>query len=96
MSSCSRAREPLPPDEAQRLHESLRELRGGTESLAAVVDAHVHLCIHVGPVEVRGESTSLEVLGGPVTELASWAVRTPSGLHLTPSAVRVLGIPVPR
>jgi serine/threonine-protein kinase len=88
--------EPMPPDEAQRLHESLRELRRGTESLASAVDAHVHLCIHVGPVEVRGESTSLEVLGGPVTELASWAVRTPSGLHLTPSAVRVLGIPVPR
>ncbi|WP_224243030.1 serine/threonine-protein kinase [Hyalangium gracile] len=86
--------EPLPPDEARRLLEALRDLRRDTESLAAVVDAHVHLCVHVGPVEVRGEDASLEVLGGPVTELASWVLRVPNGLHLTPSAGQLLGLTV--
>jgi serine/threonine-protein kinase len=86
--------EPLPPEQAQTLHESLRELRRDTQSLAAEVGAHVHLCVHVGPVEVRGEDASLEVLGGAVTELATWVVRVPNGLHLTLSARQLLGLPV--
>ncbi|WP_224364974.1 serine/threonine-protein kinase [Hyalangium versicolor] len=85
---------PLPLEESQRLLESLRELRRSTESLAATVGAHVHLCVHVGAVEVRGEDASLEVLGGPVTELATWVVRVPNGLHLSPSAGQLLGVPV--
>ncbi len=88
--------EPLPFEQARTLHESLRELRLDTQSLAAEVDARVHLCVHVGPVEVRGEDASLEVLGGPVTELATWVLRVQSGLYLTPNAVQLLGLPVPR
>ncbi|MFL5344036.1 MAG: serine/threonine-protein kinase [Hyalangium sp.] len=87
--------EPLPFEQARALHESLRELRLDTQSLASEVGAHVHLCVHVGPVEVRGEDSSLEVLGGPVTELASWVLRVQNGLYLSPTAVQVLGIPVP-
>jgi len=85
---------PLTPEQSQRLHESLRHLRRDTEALASEVGAHVHLCVHVGPVEVRGEDTVLEVLGGPVTDLATWVVRVPEGLHLTPNAVQLLGPPV--
>jgi serine/threonine-protein kinase len=85
---------PLPPEQSQRLHEALRHLRRDTEALAAEVGAHVHLAVHVGLVEVRGEDTVLEVLGGPVTDLATWVVRVPEGLHLTPNAVQLLGSPV--
>jgi len=84
--------EPLPYEKARALHESLRELRLDTQSLASDVGAHVHLCVHVGPVEVRGEDASLEVLGGPVTELATWVKRVQNKLHLTPNAVRLLGL----
>jgi tRNA A-37 threonylcarbamoyl transferase component Bud32 len=87
--------EPLPFEEARALHESLRELRLDTQSLAAEVGAHVHLCVHVGPVEVRGEDASFEVLGGPVTELATWVLRVQNGLYLTPNAVQLLGLPAP-
>jgi serine/threonine-protein kinase len=89
------AETPLPPEQARHLYEALRELRRGTESLAADVGAHVHLCVHVGPVEVRGEGAAPEVLGGPVTELATWVVRLPGGFHVTPKAVQLLGLPVP-
>ncbi|MBN1207356.1 MAG: serine/threonine protein kinase [Myxococcaceae bacterium] len=82
---------PLPPEQARHLHELLRELRGDTESLAAEVGAHVHLCVHVAPVEVRGEGAALEVLGGPVTDLATWVVRVTGGLYLTPNAIQLLG-----
>jgi tRNA A-37 threonylcarbamoyl transferase component Bud32 len=81
----------LPPDQLQLLHESLRLLRHDAETLAAELGAHVQLCAHVGPVEVRGEEAALEVLGGPLTDLATWVVRVPSGLHLTPNAVHLLG-----
>ncbi|HYI03104.1 serine/threonine-protein kinase [Hyalangium sp.] len=85
---------PLAPEQSQRLHEALRHLRRDTEALAAEVGAHVQLCVHVGAVEVRGEDSVLEVLGGPVTDLSSWVVRVPGGLHLTPNALQVLGPPV--
>jgi serine/threonine-protein kinase len=82
---------PLTGEEARHLYESLRELRRDIEPLAAEVEAHVHLCLHVGPVDVRGEAPELEVLGGAVTELGAWVIRAPSGLHLTPSAAQLLG-----
>ncbi len=80
----------LPLQEASRMRESLRYLRSDTEALAAEVGAHVHLCLHMGPVEVRGEGPEFEVLGGPVTELGTWALRAPDGLHVTDSAAQVL------
>jgi serine/threonine-protein kinase len=83
----------LPPEQVQRLHESLRQLRRDAESLALEVGAHVHLCVHVGPVEVRGEEAVVEVLGGPVTDLSTWVMRVPGGFHLTPKAVQLLSSP---
>jgi serine/threonine-protein kinase len=81
---------PLSAEQARHLYESLRELRRDIDSLAAEVDAHVYLCLHVGPVNVRGEAPELEVLGGEVTELGAWVTRAPGGLHLTPGASRLL------
>jgi serine/threonine-protein kinase len=79
-------------EEPRHLYQSLRELRRDVDSLAAEVDAHVSLCLHVGPVEVRGHAPEFEVLGGPVTELGAWVIRAPTGLHLTPAAARLLGL----
>ncbi|MDY7232779.1 serine/threonine-protein kinase [Hyalangium rubrum] len=86
---------PLPPEQARHLYEDLKELRRDTESLAKEVGAHVHLCLHVGPVEVRGEGQDFEVLGGAVTDLGSWVLRAPGGFHLTASAARLLGLAGP-
>jgi tRNA A-37 threonylcarbamoyl transferase component Bud32 len=80
----------LPSEQLQRLHEALRQLRRDTETLTLELGANVQLCVHVGPVEVRGEDASLEVLGGPLTDLATWVVRVPGGLHLTLDAVHLL------
>jgi serine/threonine-protein kinase len=77
--------------QGRHLYDSLRELRRDIDSLAAEVDAHVYLCLHVGPVDVRGEPPDFEVLGGEVTELGAWVLRAPTGLHLTPGAARLLG-----
>jgi tRNA A-37 threonylcarbamoyl transferase component Bud32 len=87
---------PLPPAEALRLHEALRALRRDTESLAREVSAHVHLSAHVGPVEVRGEASAPEILGGPVTDLSTWVSREPGGVYLTPKAAQFLGSAQPR
>lgn len=81
----------LPPEQLQRLNESLRHVRRDAEVLAVELGAHVQLCIHVGQVEVRGENAAIEVLGGPLTDLATWVVRVPGGLYLTPNAVHLLG-----
>jgi tRNA A-37 threonylcarbamoyl transferase component Bud32 len=83
-------------EEPRHLYRSLRELRRDVDSLAAEVDAHVYLCLHVGPVDVRGQAPELEVLGGPVTELGAWVLRAPTGLHLTPSAAQLLGLEASR
>jgi serine/threonine-protein kinase len=80
----------LPPEQLERLHESLRQLRRDAETLNEELGARVQLCVHVGPVEVRGEGAALEVLGGPVTDLSTWVMRVPGGLHLTPNAVHLL------
>jgi serine/threonine-protein kinase len=82
----------LPGEDARHLYESLREVRRDLVPLAAEVAAQVHLCLHVGPVDVRGEAPDFEVLGGAVTDLGTWVILAPSGLHLTPSAAQLLGI----
>jgi tRNA A-37 threonylcarbamoyl transferase component Bud32 len=79
-------------EKPRHLYEALRELRRNIEPLAAEAGAQVHLCLHVGPVDVRGAPPELEVLGGPVTDLGTWVIRAPSGLHLTPSAAQLLGV----
>jgi serine/threonine-protein kinase len=79
-------------EEPQHLYRALRELRRDVDSLAAEVEARVYLCLHVGPVDVRGQASDFEVLGGPVTELGAWVIRAPTGLHLTPGAARLLGL----
>jgi tRNA A-37 threonylcarbamoyl transferase component Bud32 len=81
----------LPSEEALRLSEALRTLRRDTESLAQGVNAHVHISVHVGAVEVRGEGPELEVLGGPVTDLSAWVTKNPGGVYLTPKAAQFLG-----
>ena len=78
-------------EQPRHLYEALRELRRDVNSLASEVDARVYLCLHVGPVDVRGQAPEFEVLGGPVTELGAWVTRAPTSLHLTPSAARFLG-----
>ena len=84
---------PLPPEEGRHLYASLREMRQDTQSLAAEVGACVQVCVHVGPVEVRSEGPSLELLGGRITELSTWVARVQNGLLFTPVASQVLGVP---
>lgn len=83
----------LPPEQLQPLRQALSHLRREPEARRAAMGMHLLLCVHAGLVVVRGEGAALEVLGGPLTELATWVVRPPNGLHLTPEAVQLLGPP---
>ncbi|RKH91876.1 serine/threonine protein kinase, partial [Corallococcus praedator] len=68
----------------------LRELHAEAQALADVAHAHVHLCLHHGEAETRGEDGEAEVVGGPVTHVATWNVRDPDGFAVTPPASRFL------
>ncbi|GHG98109.1 serine/threonine-protein kinase [Comamonas sp. JC664] len=69
--------------EAER---TLRLLQTMAQKLAEPVNAHVHLCIHLGQAETRGDAQESEVVGGPVTDVGTWRLRSPDGFALTPAA----------
>jgi serine/threonine-protein kinase len=78
------------PEATQPLLESVRALYRRARVLAAGARVRVHACLHVGPVEVRLEADTLEVLGGPLTEVAEWVARDAQGLRLTDAAAHAL------
>jgi hypothetical protein len=74
---------------------SLRILQQAAQKLADPVSAHVHLCMHLGQAETRGESGESEVVGGPVTDVGAWRLRAADGFALTPAASLALEFPEP-
>ncbi|NRD68877.1 serine/threonine protein kinase, partial [Corallococcus exiguus] len=68
----------------------LRELQAEAQRLAEAVHARVHLCLHHGEAETRGDSGEAEVVGGPVTHVATWNVRDPGGFAITRPASQYL------
>ncbi|NMO22475.1 serine/threonine protein kinase [Pyxidicoccus fallax] len=74
---------------------SLRILQQAAQRLAEPVSAQVHLCMHLGQAETRGDSGESEVVGGPVTDVGAWRLRTPDGFALTPAASLALEFPEP-
>ena len=86
------------PDRTAYLREaeySLRILQKGAQKLADPVNAHVHLCMHLGQAETRGDSAESEVVGGPVTDVGTWRLRAADGFVLTPAASLALEFPEP-
>lgn len=83
------------PDGSRGLLADARELRRRAQALAEAVPgarARVHVCVHVGPVEAREEAGALEVLGGPLTDVAEWVARDASGFRVTPAAAQALSL----
>ncbi|AKF79667.1 protein kinase [Myxococcus fulvus 124B02] len=78
--------------EAER---SLRILQQAAQKLADPVDAKVHLCLHLGQAETRGDTGESEIVGGPVTDVSAWRLRGPEGFALTPAAALSLEFPEP-
>ncbi|MDC0710422.1 serine/threonine-protein kinase [Stigmatella sp. ncwal1] len=76
--------------EANALRTALERMCLEVSEQARRLGARLHMCAHVGMVEVRGEAADLEVLGGPLTELSTWVIQAPGALHLTPSAAHIL------
>jgi tRNA A-37 threonylcarbamoyl transferase component Bud32 len=74
----------------------LRELHTRAQRLADATHARVHLCLHHGEAETRGESGEAEVVGGPVTHVATWNVREPGGFAVTRPASQFLDSPPPQ
>jgi serine/threonine-protein kinase len=86
------------PERTSYLRESERSLRAlqqSAQKLADHVGAHVHLCMHLGQAETRGDSGEAEVVGGPVTDVGAWRLRSPDGFALTPAASLALEFPEP-
>ncbi|NBD07395.1 MULTISPECIES: serine/threonine-protein kinase [Corallococcus] len=82
-------------DAAHALH-ALRELHSEAQRLADSAQARVHLCLHHGEAETRGEAGEAEVVGGPVTHVATWNVREPGGFAITRPASQFLESPPPQ
>ncbi|WP_338870699.1 serine/threonine-protein kinase [Myxococcus stipitatus] len=78
--------------EAER---ALRLLQQTAQKLAEPAQARVHLCLHLGQAETRGDSTESEVVGGPVTDVGAWRLRGPDGFALTPAAAIAMEFPEP-
>ncbi|MBN9688323.1 MULTISPECIES: serine/threonine-protein kinase [unclassified Corallococcus] len=78
---------------AERTLHALRDLHAEAQRLAEAVHAHVHLCLHHGEAETRGDSGEAEVVGGPVTHVATWNVRAPGGFAITGPAAQFLAGP---
>ncbi|NNB84204.1 serine/threonine protein kinase [Corallococcus exiguus] len=76
--------------------QPLRELQAEAQRLAEAVHARVHLCLHHGEAETRGDSGEAEVVGGPVTHVATWNVRDPGGFAITRPASQYLEAPPPQ
>ncbi|MBZ4415417.1 serine/threonine-protein kinase [Myxococcus sp. RHSTA-1-4] len=86
------------PERTEYLREaenSLRILQQAAQKLADPVGAQVHLCMHLGQAETRGDLAESEVVGGPVTDVGAWRLRTPDGFALTPAASLALEFPEP-
>jgi serine/threonine-protein kinase len=86
------------PERTAHLRESERSLRAlqqSAQKLSEPVGAHVHLCMHLGQAETRGDSAESEVVGGPVTDVGAWRLRGPGGFALTPAASLALEFPEP-
>jgi serine/threonine-protein kinase len=82
-----------PPEAHQALLETARMLQLRAQVLADAAPgarARIHTCLHVGPVEAREEAGTVEVLGGPLTDVAEWVARDDTGFSVTPAASRAL------
>jgi serine/threonine-protein kinase len=77
-----------PPVDARALLETAREFHRKARARTGSSSISVHLCVHVGQVEVRPAPDGLEITGGPVTDMAGWVVRDASGFAVTPVATR--------
>ncbi|XXF79024.1 serine/threonine-protein kinase [Myxococcaceae bacterium GXIMD 01537] len=81
--------EGAPPEATEGLLERARAMHLRAQALAAA-STRVHACLHVGPVETREEADTLEVLGGPLTDVAEWVSRDNTGFRVTLAAAHAL------
>jgi serine/threonine-protein kinase len=82
------------PTTPRRLVEAGRELHARTLARGVAhlgVRVTVSTCIHLGQVDIRQTPGEVEVVGGPVVDIAGWVVRNGGDFVLTPEAARVQG-----
>ncbi|HSP79460.1 MAG TPA: serine/threonine protein kinase, partial [Myxococcaceae bacterium] len=84
----------LPPAAPHELLELARELHRRATDKAAGSRVSVHACVHVDQVNARHGPDGLEITGGPLADIAGWALRSSSGFSLTPSASRACVLPL--
>lgn len=78
------------PADVARLVEAARALHESAQASAPHARVRLYTCVHVGLVEAREEAGTVEVVGGPLTDVAEWVARDASGLRLTPAATQAL------
>ncbi|MBJ6761456.1 serine/threonine protein kinase [Myxococcaceae bacterium JPH2] len=78
------------PARLQEILRALRALHADAQRLADAARSRVHLCLHLGEVETRGEAGESEVVGGPVTDVGAWQTRAPGGFAVTRPAQAAL------
>jgi serine/threonine-protein kinase len=77
-----------PPARPHALLAMARELHRQLQARLQGSRLGLHLCAHVGDVEMRQAPEGLEITGGPLTDVAGWVVRNDRELALTPAASR--------
>ncbi|MBZ4416479.1 serine/threonine protein kinase [Myxococcus sp. RHST-1-4] len=82
------------PTAPRRLVETGRELHARTLAQGAAhpgMRVTVSTCAHLGQVDICQTPAGVEVVGGPVVDIAGWVVRNGGDFVLTPEAARVHG-----
>jgi serine/threonine-protein kinase len=81
-----------PEVEPSALLAVARELHQHTQARVAESPVSVHVCVHVGQVEARGDADGIEITGGPLADTAGWVLRDSSGFALTHDARRTCSL----
>jgi eukaryotic-like serine/threonine-protein kinase len=84
--------EESPEVEPSALLAVARELHQHTQARVAKSPVSVHVCVHVGQVEARGDADGIEITGGPLADTAGWVIRDASGFTLTHDARRTCSL----
>ena len=81
-----------PEVEPSALLAVARELHQHAQKRVAESQISVHVCVHVGQVEARGDADGIEITGGPLADTAGWVLRDASGFALTHEARRTCSV----
>lgn len=81
-----------PEVEPSALLAIARGLHQYAQTRVANSPVSVHVCVHVGQVEARGNAAGIEITGGPLADTAGWVLRDASGFALTHEARRTCSV----